>query len=352
MKNYPFILVILLLTSCSHLGDLVDKEKSDSYFISSSGQLSYSQNGNWFELGSYKMDADPKTFKVLSTEIGEDKAFVFYLGIKQKEVDRNSFYMDKGIPKDKFSAYLLSDHLMKKIEGSDPKTFEYLAIDTLNHSWARDKNSYYLNVAKLKVDRNTFRFLNKQFSEDKDSVYANSEDGEFKSFLLNDGKMKTLNSKYIIDQKAIYYVETSPKIKVLSTPFNPLQKVRFMNEDVLCGDDQVIFYGKAFKYKTVDVNSFQLYFPKDKFSLYAKDKNNVYYDGDIVAQAEVNTYVPLKFGFGKDAKNVYYKTNLLKGVDSKSFKEIETNGAVNGKKYTAVFGDKSGHRFDWDGNKI
>ncbi|MET4083706.1 hypothetical protein ABIB40_003678 [Pedobacter sp. UYP30] len=98
------LLILIAFASCSNfgpnLGKLVDKEKSDSYFINSDGQITFCPGGNWFELGSTKMDADAKSFKVLSSEIAEDKNFVFKQNSPQKNTDRNTFYIENKIPKD------------------------------------------------------------------------------------------------------------------------------------------------------------------------------------------------------------------------------------------------------------
>ncbi|MET4083707.1 hypothetical protein ABIB40_003679 [Pedobacter sp. UYP30] len=133
--------------------------------------------------------------------------------------------------------------------------------------------------------------------------------------------------------------------------FNGIDKIRILDKDIICVNDKVISYGKAFKYPKVDVNSFQLFPPKEQRAVddrYSKDKNNVYYNGEIIKNADVNTYAPLGFGFGKDTKNAYYENKILEGVDSKSFKA--TNSKDTG---IFMFRDKLGNKFDYyTGKKI
>lgn len=330
------------------MGKLVNKEKSDSYFISSSGQISYCQGGNWFELGSTHMEADAVTFKVLSTEIAKDKNFIFYRGNPQKQVDKNSFFIEHEIPKDRYYAYVTSDRKLRKIEGADSKTFEYLIG---NSAWAKDKDHYFYFLKKLLVDRKSFAIVNKAFSEDKDSIYMATESGDFKAVFKNEGDVKAINDQYMKSQNVLYYLAYHPDPKLLVNSFDSIVKVRTIDNDIICVNNQILSHGKKFEYAKVDANSFQLYGTDQdqvKNDLYAKDINNVYYDGKVIQGADVNTYKPLSFGFGKDANSVYYRSHLLKGVDSKSFGELHTIDSTG-----FVFGDKLGNKFDyWSGKKL
>ncbi len=64
-----------LLLSCI-IGELFDSEKSKSYFVKS-GHIYYSPNGNWFELGYYKCEADIKTFEVISEHISKNPKSIY-----------------------------------------------------------------------------------------------------------------------------------------------------------------------------------------------------------------------------------------------------------------------------------
>ena len=69
------------LISCRNIGQPVNKQKSGSYFIDSKGQIAYCQNGNWFSLGISQMQADAKSFEVLSEDIAKDKNAVYFRGM-------------------------------------------------------------------------------------------------------------------------------------------------------------------------------------------------------------------------------------------------------------------------------
>lgn len=347
MKYVLLISVAIAIASCSNfgpnLGNLVDKKKSDSYFINSDGQISFCQSGNWFELGSVKVDADARSFKVLSTEIAEDKNFVFYRSSPQKQIDRKTFSIANKIPKDSLNVYAMIDSQVgfSTIVGADPKTYEYLE----NNSWSRDKNSYFFNYKKIPVDRKTFRLINQSFSADKDSIYMATYTGDFKSILPNTGGAKAINKQYMQIRRNIYYISYHPDPTILVNSFNSIDKIRILDKDIICVNNNVISYGKEFNYPNVDANSLELFPGKRQEAVedrYLKDKNNVYYNGELINGAKVNSYVPMSFGFGKDAKNAYYETRLLKGVDSKSFKPTDSQDTG-----IFMFRDKLGNKFDY-----
>ena len=342
MKTYLYLLIALIFISCSP-GELINEERSNSYFINSSGTINYSSNGNWFELGIEECIADKKTFEVLSREIAKDKNHIFYCGIKQKHVDYKSFYIDNGIPKDKNSVYKLNFQKLTPIIDVEAKSFKYLEIDTLNKTWSKDKNHYYLNDKKINVDRNTFEFINRRFSKDKDSLYADLNGWKFISIKTISDSIVTINDEYIRDNKKLYYVSTFLKVELLINTFNSFNKLKILDRDVICINDKVIYYGKLFKYKKVDSKSFNLYFP-NQISRYSKDKSHVYYNQEPIKEADPKTYKPLTLGFGKDRNHVFYENKLLKGVDSKTFKRIG--------KYGVEYRDGLNNKFNWKGKKL
>jgi len=75
------------------MGELVDSSKSNSYF-KKSGNIYYSPNGNWFELGYDKCNADTESFEVLSGNIAKDKKSIFSGYEIQTHVDYSTFNVD------------------------------------------------------------------------------------------------------------------------------------------------------------------------------------------------------------------------------------------------------------------
>lgn len=349
MKKYAFFVacvILSLFTSCRNIGTLVDKQKSSSYFMDPKGHIVYCQNGNWFSLGVLQMEADAKSFKVLSEDIAKDKDAVYFRHMTQKLVDKNSFYVENQIPKDRFHVYYIDQVLgFKIIKGADPKTYERIDAHT---NWARDKDHYFYSNDMLHVDRKTFAFVNDYFVEDKDSIYVSPNIGDFKAVLPNPGHVESINTYYIRIGNTIYYPPFQQGSAVVTRSFDTIHTIRVLDQNSICvNNTTILFQGKNFKYNDVDAPSFAL-FPTDEKNeiyagnLYSKDKNNVYYNQELIPDADVKTFVLIGSEFGKDIKNAYYRKQLLQGVDASSFK-----------KDGQYFKDKLGNKFSaLTGNKL
>jgi len=342
MKYILYATILVVLFSCNP-GRYVDKGKSNSYFKSRLGLLYYSPGGNWFGEGINRCRADKKTFEVVSRDIARDQNSIYYCGYRQN-VDYETFYIDsQGIARDSDFVYKYDLWLLKPIAGIDAGSFEYLDVDTFYHTWSRDKNYYYMNHKKIDVDYNTFTFLNTHFSTDKDSLYAELRGWKFISVKEFSSDLSVINSEYIHDSNTLYYVSTFKRVELRTNHFSSFDTIRIVDNDVICVNDKVIYYGIVFKSTEVDAYTFELYDP-NVISFYSKDKNHVYYREEIVAEANPATYVPLAFGFGKDDKHVYHETHILEGVDAKSFRERG--------KYSCIYRDDYGNKYDWLGNKL
>ncbi|OPB89587.1 hypothetical protein BAS06_04310 [Elizabethkingia miricola] len=351
MKKYTFFLAFVLLSFCISckeyfVGKPVDKQKSGSYFIDSKRKIVYCQGGSWFGVGIAHMDyADSKSFEVLAEDIAKDKDSVYFRNMTQKLVDRNSFYVDNEIPKDRLHVYYIDQVLgFNIIKGADPKTYE-LVKDHIN--WARDKDHYFYSDRMINADRNTFAFVNDYFLKDKDSVYVSPNIGKFKSILPNHGNVEAINKQYIRIGNTIYFPPFRQGSEVVTSLFDKIDKIRVINQDIIgINNSTILSRGKKFKYNNVDVNSFQL-FPIDKKNSayadnpYSKDKNNVYYDEEVIPGADVKSFILMDNNFGKDSKNAYYKNELLKEVDAPSFKkEGDFYKDKLGNKYSIFTGKK------------
>lgn len=348
MKTYILLLtcvLIIFFSSCRDIGKLADEQKSGSYFIDSKGQIAYCQNGNWFSLGVLPMEADPESFEVLAEDIAKDKGAVYYRNMKQKLVDRNSFYVENQVPKDRFHVYAIDQVLgFNIIKGADPKTYEL--VDS-HVNWARDKDHYFYADDMVHADRQTFTFVNNYFLKDKDSVYVSPNIGDFRSISTNPGNVDAINAYYIRIGSTIYYPPFQKDSHALAQSFDIIRALRILDQDILIVNDKsILVRGKIFKYNNVDAHSFQLFPVDQKYGVeisnyYSKDKHNIYYNQEIIPAADVKTFIPIGDDFGKDAKNAYYQKQMLRGVDVKSFKKDgEFYKDKLGNKFSAVTGNK------------
>ena len=81
------------------------------------------------------------------------------------------------------------------------------------------------------------------------------------------------------------------------------------------------------KIQDVDPATFEII--KSPHHPYSRDKNNVYYYEHTITGANPETFVILDEGYGyaKDSKSIYYGTKSLKEADLNTFKVINMNTA-------------------------
>ena len=238
--------------------------------------------------------------KVLDTK-GIDIPSLEFLGDSY-----NQYYRDKN------NIYFLNDKDDKmefeKLAGANPKTFEivddYFARD--------DKNVYFFNKKVIGVDAKTFEKVGYDIVKDKNGVYflenvsEENENLEIKTKNLKaDGidlkTLKKLDNGYFKDKNSIYH-ELS---------------------------------GNLYKMKNVDLPTFEvLNSPYSSSVYFAKDKNNVYYNGKKLDGIVPNDFEQIQSYFIKD-KNGIYKfeededeqnlkiTPINAKIDFKNFKELD-----------------------------
>lgn len=238
--------------------------------------------------------------KVLDTK-GIDITSLEFLGYSY-----NKYYRDKN------NIYFLNDKDDKmefeKLVGANPKTFEII-----DDYFARDdKNVYFFNKKVIGVDAKTFEEVGYDIVKDKNGVYflenvsEENENLEIKTKNLKaDGidlkTLKKLDNGYFKDKNSIYY-ELS---------------------------------GNLYKMKNVDLPTFEvLNSPYSSSVYFAKDKNNVYYNGKKLDGIVPNDFEQIQSYFIKD-KNGIYKfeegeneqdlkiTPINAKIDFKNFKELD-----------------------------
>jgi len=357
-RKLLIIFTLLLLISCAK-GELIDSEKSNSYFIKSN-DIYYSKNGNWVAFGYNKCDADLETFKILTNSIAKDSKFIYFGYHKQNQVDFSTFRIDSnGIPKDKNYVYENDIFKLKPVEikDIDVESFEYLQENKSSmYSWTKDKNNYYFNGNKLNVDYKSLQFINEDFFYDKDYLYSDLNDWKIINISEIKQPPKKINEKYILSNNTFHFVGRDQKnrISLISQKIENHKNINSISGNVILIDSLVYTFGtkykpmnpKTFKKVEVDFNTFKTLSESDfeselAFNYYC-DKNNVYFNNFIVEKANPKTLQILGLGFSKDDKFVFYNAYVLKGVDSKSFRKIEEN---------LIWKDNFGNEFDYYGNK-
>ena len=210
--------------------------------------------------------------------------------------------------KDKDNIYFLNDKDNKmefeKLAGANLKTFEII-----DDYFARDdKNVYFFNKKVIGVDAKTFEEVDYDIVKDKNGLHIliDSNETEIKTKNLKaDGidlkTFKKLDNGYFKDKNNIYYGLS----------------------------------GNLYKIKNADLQTFEvLNSPYSSSVYFAKDKNNVYYNGKKLDGIVPNDFEQIQSYFIKD-KNGIYKfeedeneqdlkiTPINAKIDFRNFKELD-----------------------------
>lgn len=236
MKNIIYLVITsILLSACSGLGDLVDAEKSNSYFYKSFNkkQIVYSSGGNWFELGvSPLKNVDAKSFQVISKDLAKDKNGVYYRNFLQPQVDVNSFTtFSNGV-------YVLKDknHIYHKkgtytgtlqiIEDADPNSFEYLLFGKSSSVWAKDKNHLYRCHKKYDKNPEEITIYSEYLLSTQDSVYYHKGCTNRTSFPL-EKPVEAMGRYSFRIGNTIYY--DSPKKGIIKQEFENIKTLKIIS---------------------------------------------------------------------------------------------------------------------------
>ena len=154
----------------------------------------------------------------------------------------------------------------KRVPFGDKDTFKFL-----NNHLAIDKNSVYYHGEKQElIDRNTFTIINYFASEDKENVYIIKYTSPLKSELISykkitDFELKHLTTEYLLGK----WLEDNDRLYLL--------------------DDKVRNHYIFPVTKEIDKNTFEVIGIEGN-NYYAKDKNHVYKNGEILEGADPETF--------------------------------------------------------------
>ncbi|MNM62042.1 hypothetical protein D3C81_733550 [compost metagenome] len=107
----------------------------------------------------------------------------------------------------------------------------------------------------------------------------------------------------------------------------------------------VIILGKKFEYAAVDAESFELLEGANGKVLWSRDKNHVYYEQQLFAEADAKTFEVLKFAVAKDANHIFIGNKIFNGPDVKSFRKVDKS------RVNHDFEDDLGNKYWYQTNK-
>ncbi|MGB3922027.1 MAG: DKNYY domain-containing protein [Minisyncoccia bacterium] len=220
--------------------------------------------------------------------------------------------------------YVIKDGILyyfsREVPGVDIATLE-----VINDYWVRDKNNAY-NGEKIfdhdEVDVGSLEILDGYVIKDNKNVYSTIGD-----------KLQIVPN---VDITSFQYVGTCKGFS--GARGENYFRDKFNIYHATYGQD----FAPNFSIKKldyIDTSSFQylgFYSPFGPGEIqpsvpYAKDKNNIYYAcGEILKDADPNSFIDFTDGYAKDKLTVWYLGELIEGADSATFQPLTTKYYHNG----------------------
>lgn len=344
----------------------------------------YYKDKNHVYVSEYMLkDSDPETFEILKgvqtvNTYSKDKNTVYIHDRIIEDADPETFEVIKEFSSDNFEYYYGKDknHVYldgKILKNADPKTFQFIRKEDYDMIYTKDNKNVFLNDTPIQnAHPETFIiFPNTHYAKDKNfAYYFNTQidgiDGKTFEYLglgyAKDHNTIVYQGKPIINDQidvttfTIITPETSEYIDypMIGNPiygkdknsvyikindeglFSKVSEIDVSSAKVFhpffLKDKNNVFYFEK-KLERSDPSSFQVI--KDEFALwdpsqsylYAKDKNQVYFSGNIINEAESQSFEHLSLWYARDAQNIYFKNRKLPDVDRDTFVVLEHNNA-------------------------
>lgn len=159
------------------------------------------------------------------------------------------------------------------------------------------------------VDIPSFKILKENvYALDNSSVYYYGIPIAF----AQPSSFKPLNRSYAIDSEHVFLDGE------LLIDAKPNDFTFFKNNTNYSKSNDLLFYKKN-SFTPCDAAKFQ---PIPKHFRWATDQKCVYFENQVLAGVDVNSFLPVNFQYAKDKYGVFYKSERVSGIDISSFKVV------------------------------
>ncbi|QQS88514.1 DKNYY domain-containing protein [Fusobacterium canifelinum] len=235
---------------------------------------------------------------------------------KKKKTSNISFYLKITIIVFAMLVLFFIPFFISNLINADKKSYE---IKTNGEQYGNSEFIKYQGKISVAIpsggryilddaDVNSFRTLNSEdrstriIGLDKNHVYF----GNIAISDLDPNKLKVIGNGYYTDGTATYFCSpVSERNKKLSVPMEILQSLTYAFSKTKRAQDYIYPYRKVETDKKI--------IAVQNFSFFATDGEKVYYEGEILENADLNTLKSVD-GYNEyfaDKENVYYKSKLL-----------------------------------------
>lgn len=296
-----------------------------------------------------QFDCDISSFEILKKGYAKDKYNIFYNGVKLNNVYYNSFSIleiDHSHSKDRreeplsnIYGYYAKDKYQvfygeKILTGADPET-----IEMLSPKYVKDKRYAYIKGNIIEnADAISFTFVTGRFAKDKSHVYYLGKviSDYPDSFQIVDYKYRyAKDKKYAYHWYGIHPINIDTIVEVNVEDIEPLTHFRATDGEHIYWFGQLIPNADVETFNTINKDysfdqNFAYYRTKiisganptsyeiiDKY--YTKDNEAVFFMEKLVEGADPNSFTVLDYTWGKDKDCIYYQNNRRDDIDYKSF---------------------------------
>lgn len=244
-----------------------------------------------------------------------------------------------------------------EITEADAATFK-----VLDDGYATDKNHAYVDGYLIPQSEGaTFKIIRKPYSADRNHVFYDKQSfcdkPERFKFVQNEDEFSTDGETIFYGAKALFpdALDAATFERIGSSDFYRDKNRVYTLEKIIEGADPKTFESIAFR-KT---------YGSDKDLTYARDNQNIFYDGVKVESCDPKTHRIIDFTKHRDARHVFIRTEKISD-DAANFKALEANYSKDSKNVFwdfnrieganaatfKVFESTFGHGFGTDGKNI